>query len=109
MKEQEQRRNATRPKTKTPSRTPPVRTKKPKYVARLPNQASGSRTPPAERPQWEGGDDEEEPVEEPERRTMITIPTDAPVRNIPAALQRRMLEAERESKLQFLIHSEPNI
>lgn len=96
-------------KTKTPSKTPPVKTKKPKFVARLPNQASGSRTPPAERPQWEGGDEEEEPAGEPERRTMITIPTDAPVRDIPPALQRRMLEAERQSKFQFVFYSELKI
>jgi hypothetical protein len=53
------------------------------------------------KPQWEGGVEEEpEPVPEP-KKTAITIPTDGIPKNIPAALQRRMAEAERQSKFEI--------
>lgn len=55
------------------------------------------------KPQWEGPVEPEPEVEpEPVKTTMITLPTDGPVKAIPAALQRRMLEAEKQSKIERL-------
>lgn len=63
------------------------------------------RTKVSAKPQWEGPEEEEpEPVEEATKKTTtILIPTGGPVQAIPAALQRRMAEAENKSKKDFNI------
>lgn len=52
------------------------------------------KKPQREAPIEEG----EETSAEPQRKALISIPTDGPVSKIPPALQRRMAEAERQSK-----------
>lgn len=53
------------------------------------------------KPTWEGPIEEEpEPEPEPPKKSMISIPTNGPVKAIPAGLQRRMAEAEKQSKFQ---------
>lgn len=48
------------------------------------------------KPKWEGGI-EESPEPAPEKRNLISIPTNVSAKNIPPKLQRRMLEAEQKS------------
>lgn len=58
------------------------------------------------KPKWEGPleeSDEGSANEKSPRKTMVTIPTDHPVKAIPPALQRRMAEAERQSKIIFIL------
>lgn len=63
-------------------------------------KAADAKKQKSAKPQWEGPVEPEPEVEpEPVKTTMITLPTDGPVKAIPAALQRRMLEAEKQSKL----------
>lgn len=57
------------------------------------------------KPEWEDLIPQEEPEPEPERKPTIIIPTDVPVKNIPAALQRRMAKAEQESKFIIELYS----
>lgn len=56
------------------------------------------------KPQWEGPVEPEPEAEpEPVKKTMITLPTDGPVKAIPAGLQRRMLAAEQQSRFWSLV------
>lgn len=58
------------------------------------------------KPQWEGPVEPEPEAEpEPVKKTMITLPTDGPVKAIPAGLQRRMLAAEQQSRFWSLVSS----
>lgn len=74
----------------------------PKVVAsktRVPlkKKASESKKTTAE---WVGPvEPEEEEEPEPVKNNTIVIPTNVPVKAIPAALQRRMIEADRISEL----------
>lgn len=72
----------------------PVTVKTKAAAAKKPKPAMKSA-----KPQWEGPVEPEPEVEPEVKTTMITLPTDGPVKAIPAALQRRMLEAEKQSKL----------
>lgn len=77
----------------------------PKVVASKTRLAQ-KKKPASKKPKddWQGPIEEEvkEPEPEPVKRNMIVIPTDGPTKAIPEALQRRMLEAERQSELHIL-------
>lgn len=67
--------------------------------AHLPSKKKPAATKKS-KAEWQGPVEEEEtePEPEPVKKNMILIPTDGPAKAIPAALQRRMLEAERQSE-----------
>lgn len=94
MTEQERKESARQPRSKAATATP-----KPKVAYKAP-KPSGSRRPATtakDRPQWEG-DAEEEAADKPQRKAPIVIPSGGPKKAVPPALQRRMDEAERQSK-----------
>ena len=75
-------------------------------IARL-GDKKGHRTKTSNLPklQWEGaiGESEEELAPEASlKKTLIMVPTDCPVKMLPPALQRRMAEAEKQSKSKLL-------